>query len=182
MFCFGNLDARKAAWWERLERHGAERLINIVTIFPAVGGREAGGGQVPQPQMLGISAAGCDCVRYRDGGRGADGEAAEPVRKNQNNPLIGSAGVGGADGGTRIEIKSGAGVGRTELPADARDTERGGDWLGVAAGVMLEVRAGDVGPFLFPEAALRLSATAGSAARTDAQHASGMSHKETFDE
>ncbi|MGK9890566.1 sodium ion-translocating decarboxylase subunit beta, partial [Salmonella enterica subsp. enterica] len=46
--------------------------------------------------------------------------------KNKINPLIGSAGgLGGADGGPRIE-QSGAGIRPAELPADARDgPERG---------------------------------------------------------
>ncbi len=58
----------------------------------------------------------------RDGGRGADGEAAEPqCGKNKNQPLIGSRrGCRRcADGGTRISA-SGAGIGPAELPADAR--------------------------------------------------------------
>ncbi len=54
----------------------------------------------------GHSAAGCDCVRDWDGGRGADGEADELSSKNNKiKPRLSVRlwGVGGADGGTRIE-------------------------------------------------------------------------------
>ncbi|ESF64697.1 oxaloacetate decarboxylase beta chain [Salmonella enterica subsp. enterica serovar Paratyphi B str. SARA42] len=80
MFCFGNL-MRESGVVERLSDTVQNGLIQHRHHLPrAVGGREAGGGQVPAAADAGHSAAGCDCLWYRDCRRGADGEAAEPVQ------------------------------------------------------------------------------------------------------
>ncbi len=72
MFCFGNL-MRESGVVERLSDTVQNGLINIVTIFLSVGAKLVAGGRW-------AFCCWC-CVRYRDGGRGADGEAAEPVHK-----------------------------------------------------------------------------------------------------
>ncbi len=79
MFCFGNL-MRESGVVERLSDTVQNGLINIVTIFLGLSvGAKLVADKFLQPQTLGILLLG-DCVRDWDGGRGADGEAAEPVQ------------------------------------------------------------------------------------------------------
>ena len=139
------------------ERHGAERADKYRDDIPRIiGGGEAGGGQVPAAADAGDTGAGGDSVLRGHGGGRADGEAAEPVQPAQNQPADWlRRGVGGADGGKGVE-QGGAGVGRAELPADARDgAERGGgDWLGDCRRGDAQVRAGDVNRYLSPDCAV----------------------------
>ncbi len=80
MFCFGNL-MRESGVVGDLSDTVQNGLINIVTIFLGLSvGAKLVADKFLQPQDAEHSAAGGDCVRYRDGGRGADGEAAEPVQ------------------------------------------------------------------------------------------------------
>ncbi len=130
------------------ERYGAERADQHRHHLPrAVGGGQAGGGQVPAAADAGDPGAGGDRLLRGDRRRGADGEADERVQPAQNQPAdrLGG-GVGGADGGAGVE-QGGSGSGRAELPADARDgPERGGgDRLGDRRRGDAQVRAGDVG-------------------------------------
>ena len=63
------------------ERHGAERANQHRDHLPrAVGGSQAGGGQVPAAADPGDPAAGGDRLLRGHRGRGADGEAAEQVQ------------------------------------------------------------------------------------------------------
>lgn len=63
------------------ERHGAERADQHRDHLPrAVGGSQAGGGQVPAAADPGDPAAGGDRLLRGHRGRGADGEAAEQVQ------------------------------------------------------------------------------------------------------
>jgi oxaloacetate decarboxylase beta subunit len=106
MFCFGNLMRERGGGAP--ERHGAERADQHRDHLPrAVGGGQAGGGQVPAAADAGDPGAGGDRLLRGDRGRGADGEAAEPVQPEQNQPAdrLGR-GVGGADGG-RVSNKVG---------------------------------------------------------------------------
>jgi oxaloacetate decarboxylase beta subunit len=59
--------------------------------------------------------------------------------RNKINPLIGSAGVSAVPMAAGVE-QGGSGVGRAELPADARDGPERGGVIGsaIAAGVMLK--------------------------------------------
>ena len=150
MFCFGNL-MRESGVVERLSDTVQNGLINIVTIFLGLSvGAKLVADKFLLPQTLGILVLGVIGVLRGDGGGGADGEAAEPVQPEQNQPAdwLGR-GVGGADGGQGVK-QSGSGVGRAELPADARDgPERGGgDWLGDCCRGDAQVRAGDVNRYL----------------------------------
>ncbi len=145
MFCFGNL-MRESGVVERLS-DSAERADQHRHHLPrAVGGGQAGGGQVPAAADAGDPGAGGDRLLRGDRRRGADGEADERVQPAQNQPAdrLGG-GVGGADGGAGVE-QGGSGSGRAELPADARHgSERGGgDRLGDRRRGDAQVRAGDV--------------------------------------
>lgn len=92
-----------------------------------------------QPQTLGITVLGviAFCVGTAAGVLMA--KLMNVFSRHKINPLIGSAGVGGADGGAGVE-QGGSGSGRAELPADARDGPERGGVIGsaIAAGVMLK--------------------------------------------
>ncbi len=150
MFCFGNL-MRESGVVERLSDTVQNGLINIVTIFLGLSvGAKLVADKFLQPQTLGILVLGVIAFCVGTAGGGADGETAEPVQPEQNQPAdwLGR-GVGGADGGQGVK-QGGSGVGRAELPADARDgPERGGgDWLGDCRRGDAQVRAGDVNRYL----------------------------------
>ncbi|SUG69231.1 oxaloacetate decarboxylase subunit beta [Salmonella enterica subsp. enterica] len=175
MFCFGNL-MRESGVVERLSDTVQNGLINIVTIFLGLSvGTKLVADKFLQPQTLGILLLGVVAFGIGTAAGVLMAKLLNLCSKNKINPLIGfGGGVGGADGGPRIE-QSGAGIGPAELPADARDgPERGGGYrFGHCRGRDAQVRAGDVNLFLSRRrrvASVRATGLHGSVARTDAQH------------
>ncbi len=147
MFCFGNL-MRESGVVERLSDTVQNALDQHRDHLPrAVGGGQAGGGQVPAAADAGDPWCWGDRLLRGHRRRGADGEADERVQPAQNQPAdrLGG-GVGRCRWRPGVE-QGGSGSGRAELPADARHgPERGrGDRLGDRRRGNAQVRAGDVG-------------------------------------
>ncbi|ESF44148.1 putative sodium ion pump oxaloacetate decarboxylase beta chain, partial [Salmonella enterica subsp. enterica serovar Stanley str. ATCC 7308] len=146
MFCFGNL-MRESGVVERLSDTVQNGLINIVTIFLGLSvGAKLVADKFLQPQTLGILLLGVIAFGIGTAAGVLMAKLLNLCSKNKINPLIGSAGVSAVPMAARVSNKVGPGVGRTELPADARDgPERGGGYrFGHCRGRDAQVRAGNV--------------------------------------